>query len=109
MQNFVSVALSTAAGGEGDLVNDQLSDLRTVGRGYGSLIYDWTPNAGFLEFKEHCKPLWDFLDHTSALPDLLVSVLTIIVKSIVKFYYYVQNILFICRMNVTANLIGTKP
>ena len=73
LQNFVSVALSTAAGGEGDLANDQLSNLRTVGSGFGSLVYDLKCDAGFLVFKECCKSLWESLEHTHTLPKLLVS------------------------------------
>ena len=33
LQNFVNVALATAAGGEDDYAHDKLSDLRTVGSG----------------------------------------------------------------------------
>ena len=73
MQNFVSVALSTAAGGEGDLANDQLSNLRTVASGFGSLIYDLKPEAGFLDFKDCCKSLWESLEQSPNLPTLLVS------------------------------------
>lgn len=39
LQSFVTIALATAAGGEGDLTKDKLSNLRTVGSGFGALIY----------------------------------------------------------------------
>ena len=76
LQKFISVALSTAAGGEGDLANDMLSNLRTVGSGFGRLIYDLKSDAGFTAFKDCCKSLWDFLKHTPSLPDMLVSFLS---------------------------------
>lgn len=74
LQDFVRVALSTAAGGEGDLANDLLSSLRTVGSGFGSLIYNLRPTAGFSAFRDHCKSLWDSLEHTPNLPKLLVII-----------------------------------
>ena len=93
MQNFVSVALTTAAGGEGDFTNDQLSNLRTVVGGFGSLIYDLKSHMGFLEFRDCCKSLWDSLDHTNNytldLSTLLVSLqfsMGIIKFSVTRYY-----------------------
>ena len=73
IQHFVNVALATAAGGEGDLSHDKLSDLRTVGSGFASLIYNFPNDAGFIELKEACTYVWDALEKNSNLPHLLVS------------------------------------
>ena len=73
IQNFVNVALATAAGGEGDLSHDKLSHLRTVGSGYGSLIYGLSETTGFIELKRACTHLWEALANNPSLPKLLVS------------------------------------
>ena len=73
IQHFVNVALATAAGGEGDLSHDKLSDLRIIGSGFASLIYDFPQNAGFTELKKACLYVWDALEKKSNLPQLLVS------------------------------------
>ena len=73
IQSFVNVALATAAGGEGDLSHDKLSDLRKVGSGFASLIYNFPKTAGFTELKEACKNVWEALDKNENLPVLLVS------------------------------------
>ena len=73
IQHFVNVALATAAGGEGDLSHDKLSDLRIVGSGFASLIYDFPKNAGFTELKKACTYVWDALEKKPNLPQLLVS------------------------------------
>lgn len=104
LQNFVSVALSTAAGGEGDLANDQLSKLRTVGSGFGSLIYNLRPDTGFLVFKERCKSLWDSLRHTPLLPTLLVS--KICHSSIVRYELCISYFESSCSLSVTNSLDG---
>ena len=73
IQGFVTLALATAAGGEGDLVHDRLSHLRTVGSGYASLIYI---NSGerddYKMLMERCTSLWEALDKNHHLPELLV-------------------------------------
>ena len=74
IQHFVNVALATAAGGEGDLQHDKLSNLRTVGSGFASLIYSFPDDAGFVELKEACAYLWEALNKNGNLPSLLVSV-----------------------------------
>ena len=69
----MNVALATAAGGEGDLSHDKLSNLRTVGTGFASLIYDFPEDAGFFELKNACTSVWEALDKNESLPGLLVS------------------------------------
>ena len=78
IQHFVNVALATAAGGEGDLSHDKLSDLRTVGSGFASLIYKFPNDAGFTELEEACTYVWDALKKNRNLPHLLVSQLDLI-------------------------------
>lgn len=78
IQSFVNVALATAAGGEGDLSHDKLSHLRTVGSGYGSLIYGLSETTGFIELKEACSSLWVALENNPHLPKLLVRFLIIV-------------------------------
>lgn len=73
IQNFVNVALATAAGGEGDLQHDRLSHLRIVGSGFASLIYNFPDDAGFFELKKACASVWEALDKNGNLPKLLVS------------------------------------
>lgn len=76
IQNFVNIALATAAGGEGDLSHDKLSHLRMVGSGYGSLIYGLEETTGFMELKEACTFLWEALENNPNLPKLLVRIVT---------------------------------
>ena len=73
LQNFVTIALATAAGGEGDFTHDCLSDLRTVGSGFASLIYQLPPDTGYKELVKRCKSLWDALKDYPMLPEMLVS------------------------------------
>jgi hypothetical protein len=73
IQNFVSVSLATAAGGEGDLVHDRLSNLRTVGSGFASLLYKLPETSSCCDLLKACTSLWNALDDNAALPDLLVS------------------------------------
>ena len=71
LQNFVSVALATA---EDALAQGKLSHLRTVGSGFGSLIYDLKKMSGFKELIAACKSLWVALDKSEKkLPKLLVG------------------------------------
>ena len=76
LQNFVNVALATAAGGEDDLTHDKLSDLRTVGSGFGALIYKLPKNAGYADLTERCESLWKALQNDPNLPGKLVRALT---------------------------------
>ena len=76
LQNFVNVALATAVGGEGDFANDKLSNLRTVGTGFGSLIYNLKETTGFWELSQRCNSVWTALRDNKRLPKMLVSLLT---------------------------------
>lgn len=69
--------MATAAGGEGALITDKLSFLRTVGGGYASLIYKLPENADFDLFRQNCNDLWDSLRHTPQLPQLLVRIVVL--------------------------------
>ena len=73
IQNFVTVALATAAGGEGDLAHDKLSHLRTVGSGFASFIYNISDQDGYKQLEVKCKSLWEALEDNPRLPKLLVS------------------------------------
>ena len=72
LQNFVNVALATAAGGEDDLTHDKLSDLRTVGRGFGPLIYNLPENACYVDLTDRWESLWEALRSNHDLPRKLV-------------------------------------
>jgi len=72
LQNFVNVALETAAGGEDDLAHDKLSDLRTVGSGFGALIYKLPDDTGFTNLNQRCTSLWEVLQSNKDLPSKLV-------------------------------------
>ena len=73
LQNFVTIALATAAGGEDDFTHDRLSKLRTVGSGFASLIYQLPPETGYKELVKRCESLWDALKDYPTLPKMLVS------------------------------------
>ena len=73
LQNFVNVALATAAGGEDDFANDRLSSLRTVGSGFGSLIYKLKEDTGFQGLAERCSSVWTAYENNSNLPTMLVG------------------------------------
>ena len=73
LQNFVNIALATAAGGEGDLTTDKLSHLRTVGSGFGPLIYKLPKTAGYQKLQENCRTLWDTLKQAPDLPKIMVN------------------------------------
>ena len=73
LQNFVNVALATAAGGEDALTYDKLSNLRTVGSHFGALIYNLKKTADFRTLADGCKLVWQAMERTSSLPKLLVS------------------------------------
>ena len=73
MVNFVTVALATAAGGEGDMTTDKLSFLRTVGSGFGPLIYRLPQDASYQTLQERCKTLWVTLATAPNLAYMMVS------------------------------------
>ena len=77
LQTFVNVALSTAAGGKDDFARDRLSDLGTVGSGFGSLIYNLPKHAGYHELVQQCTLLWDAIQNNPLLPQILVSVMVL--------------------------------
>ena len=85
LQNFVNLALTTAAGGEDDLTNDRLSSLRTVGSGFSSLIYKLRTETGFSELRDRCSSVWVAYKNDKNLPKMLVSLCT-------KIYNNVTNI-----------------
>ena len=72
LQNFVNVALATAAGGEDDFAHDKLSDLRTVGSGFGALIYKLPKDAGYRDLAKRCESLWEALQNYHDLSNKLV-------------------------------------
>ena len=72
LQNFVNVALATTAGGEDDLAHDKLSDLRTIGSGFGALIYKLPDDAGYAVLAQRCTSLWEALKNNQDLPNKLV-------------------------------------
>ena len=69
----MTVALATADGGEGDLVHDKLSYLRTIGSGFAPLIYEVKRADGYKQLMERCRTLWGTLKENSKLSDILVS------------------------------------
>ena len=75
LQNFVNVALATAAGGEDDLAHDKLSNLRTVGSMFGPLIYKLPTSAGYAVLAKRWESLWQTLQNSQDLPKKLVRFL----------------------------------
>ena len=73
LQHFVTIALATAAGGEDDFTRDRLSNLRTVGSRFASLIYQLPPETGYKQLVKRCESLWDALIHYPKLPEMMVS------------------------------------
>lgn len=72
LQNFVNVALTVV---EDDLSNDRLSNLRTVGSGFASLIYGLKEDIGFRTLYDRCLSVWAAYQKNMKLTDILVSVL----------------------------------
>ena len=73
LQNFVNISLATAAGGEDAYTRDRLSNLRTVGSGFGALIYRLPSDAGYETLVDRCKSLWDTLRSVPTLPHMMVQ------------------------------------
>ena len=72
LQNFVNISLATAAGGEDALTRDRLSKLRTVGSGFGALIYDLPSDVSYWKLMSRCKTLWETLNSTPNLSQMMV-------------------------------------
>lgn len=73
LQNFVNIALATAAGGEDDYTRDRLSNLRAMGSGYSTLIYNLPTTTSYKDLEKKCETLWDALTHYPNLPEWMVS------------------------------------
>ena len=79
LQNFVTIALYTAAGGEGDLNTDRLSNLRKVGSAFSKFIFELPEDAGYQVLLQHCEDLWETLEQNRKLPEIMVlSIIDII-------------------------------
>lgn len=91
LQHFVTIALATAAGGEGDYARDLLSSLRTVGGGFEELIYKLPPSTGYKELERKCNVLWETLRNTPDLPDLLVCHLVQLTQQFLHIFEFLAN------------------
>ena len=65
--------MATSAGGEDDFTRDRLSNLRTVGNVFATLIYQLPTNTGYKELEKRCKSLWETLNHNEKLLECMVS------------------------------------
>ena len=99
LQKFVNVALTTAAGGEGDLTNDRLSNLRRVGSGFSSLIYDLDPHSGSRELRTKCSIVWDAYKNDKKLPQMLVNYI------VIKLLYFVTSTQYFEKDNKPCTLV----
>ena len=54
------------------MTTDKLSFLRTVGSGFGPLIYKLNKTASYQQLQEHCKTIWETLKHAPDLPEIMV-------------------------------------
>ena len=54
------------------MTTDKLSYLRTVGSGFGPLIYKLPKSASYQQLQEHCKTIWKTLEHAPTLPEMMV-------------------------------------
>ena len=93
LQNFVNVALATAAGGEDDLTHDKLSELRTVGSVFGTLIYNLPENTGYEDLAKRWESLWESLKNHPDLPNKLVRLFCAIIL-VTHFNYYKMILTF---------------
>ena len=69
------MALNNAATGEDTLTNAKLSSLRTVGSGFGFLIYELRSDADFDTLVKGCRFVWEAMQRTPNLPQYLVRLL----------------------------------
>ncbi|KAF4106371.1 E3 ubiquitin-protein ligase rnf213-beta-like isoform X3 [Onychostoma macrolepis] len=65
--------LASISAGEDDADIDRLASFETVVMGYGPLLYSLPKNAGFEEFIDCAKQVWDILDKDKKLVDKLVD------------------------------------
>ena len=72
LNRFVTIALSTATGGEDAVTQEKLYNLRAVGSGFAPLIYSLSRDAGFFELSKCCRSMWKVLETNPELPTLLV-------------------------------------
>ena len=108
LQNFVNIALATAAGGEDDLTRDKLSNLRTIGSGFGPLIYELPKTAGYHVLQEHCQSLWDTLKHAPQLPKIMVSCKHTHTHTYIVFYLCLSNSLLMRVYNWVNFCVGNQ-
>ena len=102
LHKFVSVALHTSAG-EGDFSSDKLSHLKTVGSGFGPLIYTLQKDPNFHTFQEGCKAVWKAIEQTPNLPTLLVSF-----TMYITILFSTDCVTFLCSVLATVNWSGTN-
>uniref|UniRef100_A0A8C1VS82 RING-type E3 ubiquitin transferase n=1 Tax=Cyprinus carpio TaxID=7962 RepID=A0A8C1VS82_CYPCA len=69
----VFMELATISAGENDADIDRLASFETVVMGYGPLLYSLPKHAGFEEFIDCAKQVWDILDKDKKLVDKLVD------------------------------------
>ena len=72
LRHFVKIALA-AVGSESECT-DRLSYLRTVGSGFGLLIYKLPKDADYELLHEHCKELCETLEQTGIIPEIMVNI-----------------------------------
>uniref|UniRef100_A0A9J7YJS3 RING-type E3 ubiquitin transferase n=1 Tax=Cyprinus carpio carpio TaxID=630221 RepID=A0A9J7YJS3_CYPCA len=69
----VFMELATISAGENDADIDRLASFETVVMGYGPLLYSLPENAGFEEFIDCAKQVWDTLHKDEKLLDKLID------------------------------------
>ena len=68
---FVDLAMISA--GEEDMEIDRISIMHTSCLGFGSLIFGYRPQHGFVDLMRLCKPVWQAFDANSSIEGKLVS------------------------------------
>uniref|UniRef100_A0A1X7VVF5 Uncharacterized protein n=1 Tax=Amphimedon queenslandica TaxID=400682 RepID=A0A1X7VVF5_AMPQE len=71
LQQFITIALTTGSGGEDDYAQDALSNLRTIGNAFATLIYHIPKSTGYKELEENFVHVWESLKHDPTLPQKL--------------------------------------
>ncbi|XDV44192.1 hypothetical protein PO909_012516 [Leuciscus waleckii] len=67
----VFMELASISAGENDVDIDRLASFETAVMGYGPLLYSLPKDAGFEEFMDHAKQVWDTQDKDEKLLDKL--------------------------------------